>query len=83
MMYGYYGPHTGAGPWLAMGLMNLGIWVLLIALVVWVIRSVAPHNMHRHGRDDPMEVLAQRFARGEIDAEEYLARRRVLEGREP
>jgi putative membrane protein len=30
---------------------------------------------------DPIEVLRDRFARGEIDQEEYERRRRVLEGR--
>ncbi len=29
---------------------------------------------------DPMEILDERFARGEIDADEYRARQEVLRG---
>ncbi len=32
------------------------------------------------GGPDPMNVLRERFARGEIDQDEYERRRRVLEG---
>ncbi|GAB4009891.1 SHOCT domain-containing protein [Nocardioides ultimimeridianus] len=83
MMYGYYGPHAGTGAWLAMAVVDLGFWVLLVAVIVGVVRSVTARGLHHPGRVTPSEVLAERFARGEIDAEEYVARLRVLEGREP
>lgn len=82
-MDGYDGPHAGSGAWVAMALLDLGFWVLIAALVVLAIRSVTARDMRHAGRVTPTEVLAERFARGEIDAEEYLARLRVLEGREP
>lgn len=51
-------------------------WTLLVILVAlligWAVRS--PRNVG----PSPLDVLAERFARGEIDAEEYEARRRVL-----
>jgi len=48
------------------------VWVILIGIVVWlVVRRRGP----RHGPlDRAQEVLAERFARGEISGEEYRAR---------
>lgn len=67
--------HMGGWSWAGMSLMLL----LLIALVVWatwaVIRSVAEQ---RH--PTAMEILEQRYARGEIDEEELRRRRETLEG---
>ncbi|HUZ02749.1 MAG TPA: SHOCT domain-containing protein [Thermomicrobiaceae bacterium] len=55
---------------------------ILIAIVVWLLvrqRAVAPGT--RSGADNALAVLRERFARGEISAEEYAERRRVLESR--
>ena len=73
----------GAGDWVAMSFMMIVFWGVLAALVVWLVRS------SRNGRDSTAglgvrsvapradEVLAARFARGDIDADEF-GRRRVL-----
>ena len=75
----------GTGAWLAMSLMMLLFWGGLIALVVWLARIGAGRN-----RVDkislpatPDEVLAERFARGEIDEDEFTRRRAVLRGAGP
>lgn len=63
----------GAWGWIMMTI----IWVVVVALIVWGVRSVGGS-----GRPDPdqgMRVLDERFARGEIDQQEYEERRRVLE----
>ena len=71
----------GAGDWLAMSLMMLVFWGALIALVVWLIRS----NRTDQRPDAPAstrradEVLAERFARGEIDEDEFTRRRELLQ----
>jgi uncharacterized membrane protein len=36
---------------------------------------------HRPGRHDPVDILRERFARGEIDQTEFEERRRLLEAR--
>ena len=66
-----------------MGVTGLLVWVLLIAGVIALLRWSRPE---RPTVPDPRtpgarEVLDDRFARGDIDADEYAARRRVLEGR--
>jgi putative membrane protein len=71
----------GVGGWLAMSLMMFVVWGLPIALVVWAVRS----SFHRDRpsetttpRPDAEQVLAERYARGEIDESEFAHRREVL-----
>ena len=53
-------------------------WVLLwIVLIVTLVRF-APWRRRYDRRVDARAILAERYARGEIDAEEYAARRDVL-----
>lgn len=60
---------------------HLAFWVLLIAGIVWFVRRARPHQFRS---PHPAQVLGERFARGEIDRDEYLERRTVLdpEGRQ-
>ena len=79
-MMGWYNDGTGWGGWIAMSLMMVAFWGLVVFAVVAIFRSTsaatrpagpaAPH--------DPMKTLDERFARGEIDADEYHARQAVL-----
>ena len=70
----------GAGEWLAMSLMMLVFWAALIALVLWLVRSFRTDQ--RSDTTAPTaradEVLAERFARGEIDEDEFTRRRELL-----
>ncbi len=67
MMYGFgmYG-----GWWfIGMGMMVL-FWVAIILLVIWVVRTLFPRQMHS-GHAQALETLRQRYAEGEISAAEY------------
>jgi len=55
--------------WLWGGLMMVA-WLVLIVSVAWLI-SVRPGAHSRMPTDRAREALAERYARGEIDAEEY------------
>lgn len=55
--------------------MMILFWIAVTAAVVVAIRA-ARHDTDR--RPSPQEVLDERFARGEITAEEYEHRRDVL-----
>ena len=72
----------GAGDWMAMSLMMFVVWGGLIALVVWLagrFRDNPPHTSgSRPTAPDADQVLAERFARGEIDADEFTRRRELL-----
>lgn len=81
MMYGGYGSGWGVGTWVAMGLMMLVFWGGVVALVVLLLRRT-----HDSGGTHPLppshhdaeRILNERFARGEIDEDEYTARRTAL-----
>ena len=73
----------GAGDWLLMSLMMVVFWGGLVALVVWLVRSSRDDRPQRPDTaPSPVqhadEVLAERFARGEIDEEEFTRRRELL-----
>ena len=75
MMYGFGGL---SGWWLiGMGMMVLFL-VVVVALVIWAMRSLFPRQL-RTGYDQPLETLRQRYARGEINAAEYEQARARLE----
>lgn len=53
--------------------------VLLVILAVWVVRQLTgPGDHGRTGTHSPLEVLDQRFARGEIPLEDYTRDREAL-----
>lgn len=78
----------GWSGWLVMSLTALAFWVLVVVVVVALFRGprtgsemrVAGHDGHAgHQGDGSADlILDERFARGEIDADEYLARRIAL-----
>ena len=62
------------------GLTFIVLTVGVTALIVMVIvRLVAPEN--RTHASPALSVLEERYARGEIDRQEFLEKRAVLEGR--
>lgn len=81
MMGWYYGGAGWAG-WLVMVVAMVAFWGLVIVGVVAIFRGIgktdepAERSAHRH----PMEILDERFARGELDVDEYHARQDLLRG---
>jgi putative membrane protein len=53
-------------------------WILLWVVVVLAVVRLAPWRRRWDRRPSAAEILAERFARGEIDAAEYASRREVL-----
>jgi len=60
------------------------IWIVIliaiVALVVWLVRSLTgPGAQHLPPRRSPgLDVLEERYARGEIKRDEYLEKKRDL-----
>ena len=74
----YDNPHDGGG-WVWMLVFMIGFWTLLAALVV--LGFVMLRNNRSEGGDrdrDAERLLTERFARGEIDADEYTRSRDLI-----
>lgn len=65
--------------WAAMTITMIGFWALVIWAVATFVRGNASAGPDR--RRDPEEILAERFARGEINEDEFRDRRDLLRGR--
>jgi putative membrane protein len=89
VMMWWDGNGWGWGGWFMMAVMMAVFWGLVIAGVVALVRYTG--GPHRAGRPDESgvppgagraeDVLAERFARGEIDEDEYRRRLAVLRER--
>ncbi len=82
MMWGY---GMSWGGWLLMGFMMVGFWALVVAAIVAAFRSSSrparPGRLGRDAGDDgARRILDERFARGDIDEQDYVARLGVLGG---
>ncbi len=71
---GYYGP------------VHMVVWaVILIAIivgVVWLVRSMSASNPHHLSpkRSAGLDVLEERYARGEINRDEFLQKKKDIAG---
>lgn len=75
MLFWYAHDMSGWG-WFGMSTGMVAFWALIVAALVLVFR--AANRPHEHGHTPhtpaaptPNQILAERFARGEIDEEEY------------
>jgi putative membrane protein len=87
----HYGPHMwGGGGWMGWfvgPVMMIATIAIAVAVVVLVIRwlgglghgSMGSMHQTTPPAKPPLEILKERYARGEIDKEEYEERKRVLE----
>jgi putative membrane protein len=81
----YWYGDGGWHPWLVV-LMWLGMvvfWGLVIFGVVWFVRGSRQSGPTVLQPPEPERILQERFARGEIDADEYRHRLDVLRGKVP
>jgi putative membrane protein len=74
----YDGDHMSGWGWAFMVLGTVLFWALLIAAIVLLVRRAGRGHFWGSDRPGPEELLAQRFARGEIDEAEYRQRMAVL-----
>lgn len=79
-MMGGYGYAHGFSPW--WGVLMMVLWVLVIggivALVFWALRERQVLPTGRVRESEALEILKQRYAKGEISREEYERMRQDL-----
>ena len=79
---GWHGGWTGMifGP-IVMILFIAAIVVLVVVALRWLGGGHGPRMLGRGpGDGSPLDILEERFARGEIDKDEFEERRRILRG---
>ena len=70
----------GWGGWVVMSLTMVAFWSLVVFGVVAIFRGDRDSRpaLQQPRERDPVQILDERFARGEIDVDEYHARQKVL-----
>jgi len=53
-------------------------WVGVVVLIVWAVRNVGNNKVERDTSNRAVEILEERYARGEIDSDEFNRRRSEL-----
>jgi putative membrane protein len=76
-MMGWYQDGGGWGGWLVMTVAMIVFWAMVLVALIVLFRGTTS-NRESSPRQDPLDILDQRFARGEIDEDEYHARSAVL-----
>lgn len=77
-MMGWYQNGDGWGGWIVMTLAMLAFWALVVFAVLALFRTPRSSESTTTDLRDAMQILDERFSRGEIDEDEYHARRSVL-----
>ena len=73
--------HDNGWAWIWMTVMMLGFWALVGAAIVVVVRSLPRRpddGWARPPARTPQDILAERYARGEIDSDEFRRRSRDI-----
>lgn len=54
-------------------------WLIILVLIIWfLIRLISGKDSNKE-KVSPQDILAERYARGEIDEDEYKKRKAVLD----
>lgn len=70
---------VGWGGWVIMTLTMVAFWSLVVFAVAAIFRGGREARPDQAPRErDPEQILDERFARGEIDVDEYQARQHAL-----
>lgn len=77
MMDGEWGVGFGHGG----GFIGIFFWIILIVAIIVAVRWLMDNKSSTTGRSDKaLDILNQRYARGEIDQQEYEQKRREISG---
>src|SRR5215471_12974145 len=74
----YFGDHMSGWAWFFMGLGAVLFWALVIIGIVLLVRSLNQNRSSSPRSSNAEQMLAQRFARGEIDETEFQQRVAML-----
>ena len=64
--------------WLLFALVPFALWIGVVVLIGWAL--IGRDGKSKPQRTSALRLLEERYARGEVTRDEFLERRRVLEG---
>jgi len=63
---------------------NWLFWIIIIVLIVWLVMSKVNRSQKNSGygsaKESPLDILKNRYAKGEINKEEYNEKKKDLTG---
>ena len=80
-MWGYMGNYDGGWGWMGFGMIGMSLfWIFLIIGVVALVRGTWGFGASpaRHPGKAALDILKERYARGEIEKEEFAQKKRDL-----
>ncbi|PIS40791.1 MAG: electron transporter RnfE [Candidatus Kerfeldbacteria bacterium CG08_land_8_20_14_0_20_43_14] len=80
-MHYYYGNMSGFG--LFGGILMLLFWLAAISLIIWAVRGFGMSRHHYYQMQDSfkaLDILKERYAKGEIDKQEFETKKKDLLG---
>ena len=77
-MGNYYGNMFGWG--VGGGLMMILFWAGIIFFIVWIVKEISgkKDNNGTHGSKSALDILKERYAKGEIDRKEFEDKKKDL-----
>lgn len=82
MMY-WFGSGVSGWGYALMAVGMLSLWALIIGAVVILVRQAGPGDQREAPKRLPEDILAERYARGEMEDREYTGRLAALRDRGP
>ncbi|MCX5998711.1 MAG: SHOCT domain-containing protein [Chloroflexi bacterium] len=64
--------HEGIRWWLILAwVLRVVFWGAIVGLIAWLVVAVTRHSASSDGKDNPLAIVKQRYAKGEINREEF------------
>jgi putative membrane protein len=78
-MYGHTGNMFSGGMFFGGGLLMWIFWIILLVVLVYVLKDIFGSVNRNSSSTNALEILKERFARGEIDETEFERRKKQLQ----
>ncbi|WP_432666522.1 SHOCT domain-containing protein [Wukongibacter baidiensis] len=79
-MCGFWGYGVGGSSWMWMVGFGLVRLLIIAAVILWITKFVVKNNRrHSNFSNNALNILHERYINGEIDEEEYLRKKKVLD----